>query len=341
MKYVATSGWTQMGDSINGHFEGEQFGSSVQLSRDGETLVVGGMGFVDVDGDQYGHVTGYQYNSYTDKWKQNGESIQGEYKADRFGISLSMASDGMSWIVGADSNRKDLFRRQRDGYARIFHLRDGKWEQKGRTIHGSNGSWTGYAVAMSGNGKTICVGDRLYQINTNFIPGRARCYKWSGWPDLDWKAISVGLVGEFHKEQSGYSLSLNEDGTVLAVSSAKYESGSVRVYSLVGAVWEMMGERLTGDKNKDQMGFRVSLNRKGDVLAYAGHGYDGQSMDNVGVVRVRRWVNNTWTPLGEDITGYDAGDHLGACVALDDDGMVLVFSANSVDAEYANAFILA
>jgi len=352
MKYMPTSGWTQMGDSINGRFELERFGSSVQLSRDGEMLVAGAMGSISAVGSVYGHVKGYRYNSYTDKWVQVGNTIRGDYKADRFGISLSMSSSGNSWIVGADNNRRDSLQKKRDGYARVYELSsDGEWRQKGRTIEGSNGSWTGHGVAMSGDGRTICVGDRMHEVQKNFKPGRARCFKW--WAlDGDWRTMGGDLLGDFHKEQSGYSLSLNEDGTVLAVGATKYESGSVRVYSLIDGVWKMMGKRITGEDERDLIGYRVSLNRKGDVLAYTGHGYDRQlpttTIVNTGVVRVRRWVDGAWIPLGGDGEGEFLSysneerdqDHSGQSVALDDDGTTLVFSANWDDVEYVHASIL-
>jgi len=343
MKYLVTSGWTQMGNSINGRFERERFGASVQLSRDGETLIAGGMGSTSANGNVYGHVKGYRYDSYTDKWVQIGNPVQGDYRGDHFGISLSVASNGKSWIVGADNKCNDSVQQKRDGYAKVYELFDGVWKQKGRTIVGENGSCTAYAVAMSGDGQTICVGDRKYEVNENLKPGRARCFKWS---DGDWHALGGNLLGDFHQEQNGHSLALNEDGTVVAVGAARYESGSVRVYSLenngVWGVWKIMGEKLTGEDVQDQMGFKVALNRKGDVLAYTGRGHDTGLTEGTGVVRVKRWVNGAgWISLGDDIPGYEGGDHFGESLALDDDGTTLVSSANYPYAvEYANAFML-
>jgi len=351
--------WRKMGNTIYGNFQGERSGSSVQLSRDGETLIVGGMGSVIKHGDDYGRVSAYQYDSYGDKWDQIGNYVRGGYKADRFGISLSMASDGKSWIVGADNNRRDLYKTQRDGYARVFHLKDGMWEQKGQTITGSKGSWTGYAVAMSGNSKIICVGDRKYRVSTDFVPGRVRCFKWAKWPNRNWKRFGSDIIGDYHEEESGYSLSLNEDGTILAIGSARYQSGSVRVFAsnYKDDSWEIMGERITGDTDNDEMGFKVSLNKKGDVLAYTGRGYDRKETsyssskvgvsttnnNNVGVVRVRRWNTSLqkWILVGQDITGHKEGDHFGESLALDDTGTTLVASANWGDVEYVNAFRLA
>jgi len=338
MKYIPTSGWTKMGDSINGPFNLSRLGSSVQLSRDGEILVVGAMGSISSVGEVYGQVRGYRYNSYTDIWVQIGDPIQGDYKADRFGISLSMASDGRSWIVGADNARKDEERRVQDGYAKVYELSNGEWIQKGKTIEGANGSRSGHGVAMSGDGQTVCVGDEFYELTPNFQPGRARCLKWSNGRE-DWGPIGGDILGEFHKERNGYGLALNEDGTVLAVSAAKYDSGSIRVYTLVNGLWKMRGEKITGENPRDLMGYQVSLSKKGDVLAYSACGYDLPSMINVGVVRVKRWIDGRWETLGVDIPGYGAQDHFGESLALNDDGTILVSSA-AATSEYVNAFVL-
>jgi len=355
MKYIAADdddisgggNWIEMGNSINGQFVLERFGASIELSRDGGILVVGSMGSISAVGNIYGRVKAYRYDSYQNSWNQIGQIMEGDYKADRFGISLSMESNGRSFIVGADNNRAGDQNKQRNGYSRVYELsssEEGKeeWKRKGRVIEGSNGSWTGYAVSMSGDGQTICVGDRTYKAKTNFHPGRVRCFKW--WtPEGDWRAMGGNLLGDYHKEQNGYSLSLNEDGTVLAVGAAKYNSGIVRVYSLTNGVWTMRGGRITGENAKDFMGHRVSLNRKGDVLAYTGRGYDGNfdKKDNMGVVRIKRWVDNSWISLGEEILGYQEQDHFGESLAIDDDGTTLVSSANWANGlEYVNAFTL-
>jgi len=345
MQYMPTTEWTQLGNKVEGHFQGEKFGSDVQLSRDGSILIVAGIGSSKFGQGHYGHVSVYEYQRLSNQWVQVGDSVQGEYKGDRFGISLSAASNGLSWIVGGDNDRHDDNERERDGYARVYELFQGQWRQKGRTIKGSNGSWTAkqYAVAMSGDGQTVCVGDNKYIVNDEFRPGRARCFRW--WEqDNDWRSLGGELIGKNHWEQYGYSLSLNEDGTRVAISSARYGPGSVRVYELVDGLWSLKGEPLTGDNDADQMGFKVALNKKGDVLAYSGRGFDMPTKNNTGVVRVRRWINDEWQPLGSDIYGYREGDYFGENVVLGDEGTTLVASANwarTTGVQYVNAFILA
>ena len=88
--------WIQMGNSIQGRFKDERFGSSVQLSRDGMILIVGAMGSWDDSEEDvlYGQVQSYRYNSFINEWIQIGPPVYGKYIGDRFGISLSVASNG-------------------------------------------------------------------------------------------------------------------------------------------------------------------------------------------------------------------------------------------------------
>ena len=47
-----------------------------------------------------------------------------------------------------------------------------------------------------------------------------------------------------------------------------------------------------------------------------------------------------WISLGDDIVGYEGGDHFGETLALNDDGTTLVSSANWDTIEYVSAFTL-
>jgi len=339
MTYTATVGWHPLGNTLSGLRKNQKFGSTVQLSRGGNILVVGAFGSSTFGQGEYGHVFGYEYDSTNFEWRQIGQPVQGDHKGDRFGISLSMAANGMSWVVGADNDRHDDREVKRDGYAKVYELFDGEWKQKGQTIHGWDGSWSAYAVAMSGDGHTVCLGDRTFQIHDDFAPGRTRCLRW--WePSRDWRPLGGDILGEYHGGQEGYSLALNEAGTVLVTSQARVGSGYVRVYQFVAGNWIQMGETLSGENSVDQMGFKVSLNKMGDVLAYTGRGFDSPMLNNTGVVRVRQWNKDKWEPLGPDVYGSNAEDYFGESIALNDHGKLFVASANWNTVEYVNTFVL-
>lgn len=140
----------------------------------------------------------------------------------------------------------------------------GNWVQKGATIPGNNGEWTGYAVAMSGNGETVCVGDRAYtDIDTGLTPGRARCFEWKGG---EWKRKGGDILGKTDGARMGYSLALSDSGTSLVVGARKAgenTEGSVGVYHFSGGDWKQKGENQLGDAFDDQAGFQVAINSDG------------------------------------------------------------------------------
>jgi len=330
--------WRQLGNILSGNEKNENFGHTVQLSESGRVLVVGGFGSDDKDGDLKGRVRAYELNESKMQWEQLGSQITGETKGDRFGVALSMSKNGRSFIVGADNFEGPDD--ERNGYARVYAYYGGDWAQKGSTIFGLNGERTGYAVAMSGNGNTVCVGDRWYEVVDIGRKGRARCFWWNG---SDWNVKGTNyILGTAEDGQMGYSLSLNYDGTRVAVGNrfgGDNRQGSVAVYEFKNNSWRMMGSEQVSIRRNDQGGFKVELNAVGNVLAWTARGYNGDGFDT-GIVRVARWVNGKWTRLGGDLLGDDAKDYFGESVALNDDGTIIAASANIGDVEYVRAFAL-
>ena len=144
-----------------------------------------------------------------------------------------------AWIVGADNFEGPDG--ERNGYAKVYAYYDGDWAQKGSTIFGMNGERTGYAVAMSGDGNTVCVGDRWYEVIDVGRRGRARCFLWNG---SDWNVKGTNyILGTAKDGEMGYSLSLNYDGTHVAVGNrfgGDDRQGSVAVYEFKKNSWRIM-----------------------------------------------------------------------------------------------------
>jgi len=331
--------WRLLGSVIPGAEEDENFGQTVQLSKNGKLVIAGGFGANNDNDDTKipGVVRAYALNERQQKWEQYGSAIYGDKAGDRFGISLSSSSDGKSWIAGADLSPGP--NGEENGYSRVYHDIDGEWVQKGSTIPGTNDERSGYAVAMSGDGNTVCVGDRNYKVPDIGMRGRARCFFWNG---NDWNKKGRDMVGKYEDGQMGYSLALNYDGNRVAVGDrfgGDNTEGSVAVFELKGVTWSMMGDEQVSVRRGDQSGFKVDLNREGNVFAWTARGYNGDGADT-GVVRVARWVNGEWQRMGSDLLGDDAKDYFGESVALNDDGTIVAASANIGSVEYVRTFAL-
>jgi hypothetical protein len=88
--------WKQRGLDINGLEAGEEFGSSVAISSDGNRLVVGAEKNRQ-NGDQAGAVRVYQW--FENQWVQLGSDFKGK-EGDRAGTAVAMSSDGSFFVMG-------------------------------------------------------------------------------------------------------------------------------------------------------------------------------------------------------------------------------------------------
>ena len=91
-------------------------GISVSLDSDGDRVAIGAYKN-DGNGSDAGHVRIYSWDGSS--WSQLGSDIDGEAAGDRFGISVSLDSDGDRVAIGAylnDGNGSDA------GHVRIYSL---------------------------------------------------------------------------------------------------------------------------------------------------------------------------------------------------------------------------
>ena len=89
-----------------------------------------------------------------------------------------------------------------------------------------------------------------------------------------------------------------------------------------------LGSTLIGLAANDLFGSKVALSADGQVLAVTATMHTNQNGEMAGQVRVFRWNDSDWEPLGDPIEGSSAGERLGTSVALSADGQVLAVGAS-------------
>ena len=99
----------------------------MDISNDGTILAVGDYRFR----QDTGLVKLYQ--EIGDEWNQVGQDLIGETFGDDFGDSLSLSENGTFVAISASSHNSE------DGYAKVFHLSDGNWDQAGNIMQGGGG----------------------------------------------------------------------------------------------------------------------------------------------------------------------------------------------------------
>ena len=124
--------------------------------------------------------------------------------------------------------------------------------------------------------------------------------------------LGSDINGEAASDQSGYSVSMSSDGTIVAIGAPYNDgngsnSGHVRVYEYSGSSWSQLGADINGEAASDSSGYSVSLSSDGTIVAIGANGNDGNGSSS-GHVRVYQYSSGSWTQLGADIDGEAAYD---------------------------------
>ena len=163
--------WVQMGQDIDGDNAFDEFGHSVSLSADGNTVAIGAPQN-DGNGSNSGHVRVYSYNGGS--WIQLGQDIDGENNGDLSGGSVSLSANGNSVAIGAVNSTVNGYN---TGHARIYTYNDTSWIQLGQDIDGDTAySYCGWSVSMSADGNIVSVSSPGGTYSNFAIPARVRVY---------------------------------------------------------------------------------------------------------------------------------------------------------------------
>ena len=168
------SSWNQLGSDIDGEAAGDNFGKSVSLSADGQTVAIGAR-YNDGNGSDASHVRIYSWDGSV--WNQLGVDLDGEEAGDQSGTSVSLSADGQTVAIGATLNDGNG---NESGHVRVYSWDGSAWNQVGVDLDGEEaGDRFGYSVALSSDGQTVAIGSR-YNDGNGADSGHVRIYSW-GW----------------------------------------------------------------------------------------------------------------------------------------------------------------
>ena len=317
--------WVQRGSDIDGEAANDFSGNSVSLSSDGTIVAIGAYGN-DGNGGNAGHVRVFKWNGSA--WVQRGIDLDSEAAGDVSGKSVSLSSDGTIVAIGADRNDGNVGNNA--GHVRVFKWNGSAWAQRGSDIEGEAAyDKSGRSVSLSSDGTIVAIGADNNDGNGSDA-GHVRVYEWNG---SAWAQRGSDIDGEAAGDQSGNSVSLSSDGTIVAIGvnyndgNGTY-SGHVRVYEWNGTNWVQRGSDIDGEAANDYSGYSVSLSSDGTIVAIGAYGNDGNG-SAAGHVRVYEWDsgNNSWDQKGIDLDGEAAYDQSGRSVSLSSDGTIVAIGA--------------
>jgi antibiotic biosynthesis monooxygenase (ABM) superfamily enzyme len=253
--------WRQQGSKLvgTGAVGAATQGSSVALSADGNTAIVGGP----TDNSVTGAVWIFTRSDTT--WTQQGSKLVGTGAIGRSfqGGSVALSSDGNTAIVGG--NYDNTYTGAAWIYTRIGTI----WTQQGSKLIGTGAvgaAYQGQSVSISADGNTAIVGGWADNSDT----GAAWVYTRVGgvWTQQGSKLVGTGSVGNAHQ---GTSVAISADGNSAIVGGIG-DIGAVWVYTRLGNIWAQQGSKLVGTGavgNADQ-GWSACLSANGNTVIVGG-----------------------------------------------------------------------
>ena len=211
--------WTQEGSKItvSDAIGNSRFGISLDLSPDGNTLIVGGH----TDNANAGAAWIFERNgnSWSSLLKLTGSGAIG---SARFGRSVSISEYGNTIIVGGyeDDAAK--------GAVWVFVRSGFNWYQEGNKLVGSGATGNasqGFSISLSDDGNTAAVGG----IDDNAFAGATWIFTRNGgvWSQSGDKLIGSGAVGNANQ---GGAVAISPDGNTIVV-------GGIADNTNLGAAW--------------------------------------------------------------------------------------------------------
>lgn len=294
------------------------------------------------NGSEYTNVIGGSRLLTTETdYYQIGGDIDGEAANDYSGEATALSADGTILAIGAprnDGSASDA------GHVRVYQYASNSWTQLGGDINGeATGDRSGEAISLSSDGTILAIGASYNDANGTSA-GHVRVYQYAS---NSWTQLGADIDGEAASDNSGSSVSLSANGTILAIA-ARYNDGSnssnvnvghVRVYQYASNTWTQLGGDIDGEAVGDFSGESISLSSNGTVLAIGAAQNAGGGTDR-GHVRVYEYTSNTWTQRGTDIDGEADYDNSGWSISLSADGTKLAIGAKDNDANgYASGHV--
>lgn len=269
--------WVQLGNAMERESADDEFGSAVDISACGCTVVIGGS-FPGLA--LAGNLRMFRYASGVGEWVQVGATIFGE--DDSFGDAVAISDDGN--IAAAGGYRNDGAFGTESGHVRVFQFDGTDWNQLGQDVDGeASFDFFGRSVSLSGDGVVLAAGAKLNK-GGGESAGHVRVFRFNDGVN-SWQKVGPDINGLAANDNLGVSVALSKDASILAAGG----DGHVRIfeYNSVQDDWKQLGENVDGLVENDDFGFSLAMSADGGIVA-AGAPESDDSGEKSGHVRVFR-----------------------------------------------------
>jgi hypothetical protein len=262
--------WVQQGEKLaGGEAEGAGgFGSSVALSDEGTTALVGGPR----DGKDLGAAWAFVREGAT--WAQQGAKLVGGHEAGhaQFGGSVALSGDGATALIGGRADHSFV----NTGAAWAFARSGSAWAQQGEKLTGSGasaGAEFASSVALSDDGETALIGGPSNEGGAG--AAWAFAHEGSAWAQQGEKLTS-GEAGAPSRFGSAVALSANGTKALVGAGGDALQAGAAWILANEGGGWARQGAKLTGGGESGAAEFGASVALSGGAhTALIGGPQDG------------------------------------------------------------------
>jgi hypothetical protein len=333
-------GWQMVGDVILGHAP-IHFGSSVALSNDGLTVIIGAKkatnGFS--GSIESGYFVVYEFVS---TWTQKGDfnaffqTSEGSGAYDAWGTSVAINGGGdVIAAAGVKSHSASLGETD-SGMVVVYYYYNGFWYPLGSVLSNGLSSFSqyGFGLDLSDAGDTVAIG----------APGDDLVEVWymdyEIGADGDWVQLWETIVGA-PNSQTGYNVRFDRDARLLVVSSISemFESnanaGVVRAYFDDSSEWDLIGT-FGGESENAYFGTGLDVNDDGLKIAIGAPGAEH------GYVEVYEEDGSDWNLLTRqygNASAYSDDAEYGFTVAMSGTNHIIVVGSVGTGAVHVHSFI--
>ena len=293
----------------------DRFGSSVAVSNDGSTAIIGATGAR----------SSYVYESSGGSWSQQAKvTPDNGAKNDRFGSSVTVSNDGSTAIIGSlgenNSNGESA------GSAYVFEGSGSTWDKHDKIIadDGAKNDTFGAQVAVSGDGSTAIIGAPYGDNSNGRDAGSAYVFRASGGSWSQQAKLSADDGGSF--QYFGWVVAVSGDGSTALIGATAPEAKSVYVFKASGGSWTQQTKFSTN--YSDGFPSSVAMSSDGTTAIIGAQDDSGPSGGGAGAAYIFRASGGSWSQQPKLVADDgDSSDQFGAQVAVSGDGSTVIIGA--------------
>jgi hypothetical protein len=335
--------WTQQAKlAPSDRAASDNFGISVSISEDGNTVLIGATGEDTSPNSSNGAV--YVFTRSGTTWTQQAKLLASDAaSSDTFGFSSSISADGNTALIGA--YLEDTSPNTNNGAAYVFTRSGTTWTQQAKLLASdaaSNDNF-GLSVDISSNGNTALIGAPYESTSPNTSNGAVYVFTRSGttWTQRQ-KIVSEDATSSY---LFGGVVSISGDGSTFVASSYSSKDFAY-VYTLIGDTWRQQAKLFSSENLLEyNFGSDLSISYDGNTIAVgafvtnSGGGFyslgigatAGPVSTESGGCHIFTRLNSDWTQKLRIIDTSLNSENFGRTVSISGDGKTLLLGIPTTD----------